>query len=101
MAKRAVPEPPLKVPMTDKNNLMSPTWSGWFRDLYQRIGGTLAFSNVQLESELFSDVDSLETRVDALEVNDTAQDASISSLLSSVTTLQEQVDGLLKAPVPE
>ncbi len=108
MAKRAVPEVPYKIPMTDARGLIQPTWGKWFRELYLRVGGTIAFSNAELEEELFADVDSLEARMDAVEAINTTQTTNISTNTTNIATntsaiaaLSDLVDGLLKAPVPE
>lgn len=45
---KTVSPPPYKITVTDRLGNMSSAWSNWIRDLYDRIGGTVALSNVEL-----------------------------------------------------
>lgn len=58
-----VPPIPFKVPLTDdRSSLLSPAWAAWFRELFNRIGGTDASSNTVLDE----DVADLQTQIDGL-----------------------------------
>lgn len=73
---------PYKVPMTDRNGNITTTWANWFKDVFTRVGGLKALSNLELEglpaqdlSELESDVDTLSSSVSTLsgKINDLNQ----------------------------
>ena len=60
--------PPYKVPMFDQKGSMSVTWINFFRALYDRVGGKLAETNVELavpSSNLQTQVDDLEEDVES------------------------------------
>lgn len=38
MADNLVSQPPLTIPITDGNGILSKAWAIWFRDLYRRTG---------------------------------------------------------------
>ncbi len=63
LSKRPLPEPPYKTPLVDENYLLSPAWQRWINEIYVRMGGKAALSNIQLESI----TDDLDARVTALE----------------------------------
>jgi len=63
-----VPAPPYKTPLLDVNGLLTPSWTAWFRDLYKRVGGTIAFSNTELYAaadvtDLTANVATIQTQV--------------------------------------
>ena len=61
--KRPLPEPPHKAQIVDKNGVPTPEFQRWLNELYVRVGGKLAPSNLQIETE----IDDFETRITALE----------------------------------
>jgi len=70
--KRSVPEVPYKVPLLNEQGFLNSAWSKWFRELYLRIGGTLALNNVQLEG----DVSDINTTIDTLQADLAAHEAA-------------------------
>lgn len=80
---------PYKTPPLGTNNLISPTWAAFFRDLFVRAGGNSSYSNAELANlisgGLSTDVSSLQSQV--------------TSLSSSLTALQATVNGLGQEPV--
>lgn len=44
----AIPPMPIKNPLEDAQGLMSQPWLAFFREVYNRIGGTSATSNTDL-----------------------------------------------------
>lgn len=63
LPKRPLPSPPYKSPVLDDSGLLTPAWQIWMNEIFVRMGGKLALSNLQIEEEL----DDLDTRVTALE----------------------------------
>lgn len=47
-----MPPIPFKSPMTDQNGYMTISWIGFFRELFNRIGGTQSSSNATLETQV-------------------------------------------------
>lgn len=60
---KSVPPIPLQVQIVDDRNYLNPVWSRWFVQLYQRIGGSLALSNSELETIQTEGIDELEAQV--------------------------------------
>lgn len=46
----AIPPMPIKNPLQDAQGLMSQPWLAFFREVYNRIGGTSAVSNTDLHT---------------------------------------------------
>lgn len=61
--KRPLPEPPHKMQIVDANGIPTPAFQRWLNELYVRVGGKLAPSNLQIETS----IDDHETRILALE----------------------------------
>jgi hypothetical protein len=61
--KRPLPEPPHKTQIVDQNGVPTPAFQKWMNELYVRVGGKLAPSNLQIETE----INDHETRIAALE----------------------------------
>jgi hypothetical protein len=61
--KRPLPEPPHKAQIVDQNGVPTPAFQRWLNELYVRVGGKLAPSNLQIETE----IDDHETRIADLE----------------------------------
>lgn len=51
MAENITPVP-VKIPMIDRSGLLSMTWENWFRQLFARIGGSVALTNAELEADI-------------------------------------------------
>ena len=71
--------PPLRAPMTDANGLITAPWVQWMRTLYDRVGGPVASSIGEIESDL-------------------PEDAGIEELKASLFAL---ADGLDQAPAAQ
>jgi hypothetical protein len=85
---KTVPELPYKTPLLDESGTyLSRPWAGWFRDMFSRIGGTVALTNVEL-------ADLSDTQVAALQVNITALQASVVTLSAQITALQSSINDL-------
>lgn len=70
MAANALPPVPYKTPIMDATSgLMNSAWTGFFRELFSRVGGTSASTNSQLHTQ-------------------------ITNLQSASITLQAEVNGL-------
>lgn len=50
MAQETLPPVPHLAPMLDKNGLLTPVWSDWFRQLFVRVGGHIASNFSDLET---------------------------------------------------
>lgn len=87
-----VPPPPFKMAIVDENGFMSAAFGGWIRDLFNRIGGTSALTNKELEVVQTADLGTLVTDVATLQTT-TASQASL------VTTLTSAIDDLKKGRV--
>lgn len=71
---------PYKVPVTDSSGLISAPWSKWFRQLYDRVGGTIAPSNSQLSGGSLIDLSTLETQVTHLQSQVAALQVNINDI---------------------
>jgi hypothetical protein len=85
-----VSPPPYKTPVIDNTGMLSPRWSAWIRELFERIGGISAPSNSELDevldlSDVESDIDALEADVALLETSDTSQNTAIALLRSDLS----------------
>ena len=71
--KNIVSQPPLMVPISDKNGILSKAWSVWFRDLYRRTsfkGGNAIDDNKNEIDESIIDIDAtLEEVIEQVLVN--------------------------------
>lgn len=43
--------PPYQIPLTDRSGLISNIWNQWIRELYVRVGGTIAPSLSEISNE--------------------------------------------------
>lgn len=63
MATNPVPPTPFKTPLIDeKTGLLTNPWTAWFREMFERVGGSSAPS-----SNLLALIENLQTDVDALD----------------------------------
>lgn len=74
-----VPPVPFKAEVVNENGYISPAWAGFIKQLYSRIGGPVALSNTDLTTYIGS--------IPTLQ-------ASVTSLTSTVATLQSRIDDL-------
>lgn len=51
MAERDLPPVPIQSPMILDTGIASQPWAAWFRQIFNRVGGHQALTNVELESE--------------------------------------------------
>lgn len=84
---KAVPNLPYKSPVINKEGYLTAPWAGWFRDLFNRVGGTLALTNVQLEELQSSDLTAVQADIDALQ-------STAASLVVLVAALQVNIQDL-------
>ncbi len=82
-----VPPVPYKTPMTDSSGRLSNMWSKWFREVFERIGGTIAPSNSDLVGVV--ELSTLEGDISSLETITTTQTADINALEAMVEGLQQ------------
>lgn len=55
--------PPFKIPLVNKDGLITSEWANWINLVFQRIGGTEASSITEIDEALTDH----ESRIDALE----------------------------------
>lgn len=82
-----VPPLPYKTPMVDQRGIVSEPWSKWFRQLFQRIGGTEAPSNSELGEVL--DLSGINADIAALEITTAGHTTSINTLNAAVDGLNQ------------
>ena len=64
-----IPPVPYRVPIQSKSGELHPLWAAWFRELFTRVGGTGADSNLTLTTAITTmqtTVDQVNTDVNAL-----------------------------------
>jgi len=49
VAERDLPPVPIKTPVIDDSGMISTAWSAWFRQLFFRVGGNAAKTNIELD----------------------------------------------------
>lgn len=79
-----IPPVPYKSPIVSETGFLTPPWEKWFRELFMRIGGVVALSNTELETQLGGITD-VETQVVAHD--------------SSLDDLENEIDYLKRGPV--
>lgn len=89
MAENSVPPVPYKSPLYNKSGFISEAWATWFRQVFHRIGGNNALSNIELEEFTDLDISALDSRIDALETLTTSHTTSISSLQININDLNQ------------
>lgn len=77
MAVQTLPPVPYKTPMADNNGLLNQIWTGWFSQLFLRVGGVAAPSNND-----FATLVNLQSEINVLQT-------SIISLQSQITDLNQ------------
>lgn len=81
-----VPPVPYKVQVIDKQGYISPTWSKWFRSLFERVGGVIALSNLDLATIQLVDISNLQADITALQSQDTVLSGQIASQVASAVS---------------
>ncbi len=82
----ALSPPPHKTPVTGPNGLLSQPWAAWFRDTFNRLGGSIA-----------PDVKQLNQLLDETATQFEMQQAQLADLQTSFTNLSGS--GLNNGPV--
>lgn len=76
-----VPPVPLKSELTDANGFLSPAWAGFFKQLFNRIGGAVALTNIELATQIGD--------VPTIQANLTALQATVANLQSMINDLNQ------------
>jgi hypothetical protein len=84
--KVTVPPIPYKVKVTDQAGFVSPTWSKWFRSLFERVGGVVALSNLDLATIQLIDISDLQSDILALQAQNTVLSSQITSQVASAVS---------------
>jgi hypothetical protein len=90
-----LPPVPYKSPLASRTGLLNTVWEKWFRELFERLGG----SEGATITDLSSDVDELQSLTDSHEASINALSTTSESHTSRISDLEELVDGLLQGPV--
>lgn len=93
-----VPPIPYKISLVTTTGTISEPWAKWIRQMYQRVGGISALSNIELETELDANITDLQTDITSLQSSVTSLQSSVTTLQANVTTLQGQVSDLNQGP---
>lgn len=86
-----VPPVPYKTPITNKSGILHPLWSAWFRQLFARIGGPIALTNVELENIAEINLTDVEADIAVIQ-------GQISTLQSTTATHTTQINDLGQGP---
>lgn len=89
-----VPPVPYKSQLTDEQGLLSQPWSSWFRQLFSRIGGAAALSNLDLATIQLVDLSVANANIAALQATTTTLTAGVSTLNSSIAALTSSINDL-------
>jgi hypothetical protein len=95
-----IPPPPYKTPFVDRSGTLAPAWQTWFRDLFIRIGGKIALTNVELAEVQSENLEAIQDDIDALEASVTTLQGTSTSQGNAITILQATVEGILLEPCP-
>lgn len=87
MPSTLLPPIPHKVPVIDKNGMVSQPWSKWFLFIFERAGGTIAPSNDSF------DLGTLEADLAAIESDVTSLQGTASDHEIRITALEATPDG--------
>lgn len=99
MAVQIVPPVPFKAPVTDDNGLLSTAWAGFFRQLFNRIGGPTALSNLELADEQSTGIAGALVSITALQGSVSTLRSTVASQTTDLATLQSSVNDLGQGPV--
>jgi peptidoglycan hydrolase CwlO-like protein len=95
-----IPPPPYKSPFVDRSGSLAPSWQNWFRDLFLRIGGTIAKSNVELETIQLEGLEEVQADITALENSLSSLQGTVTTQGNTITSLQSSINDLLQEPWP-
>jgi hypothetical protein len=98
---KPLPPFPFKSQAVNRSGWFSPIVVGWFRDLYVRVGGLEALSNVELAQLQQEDLEEIEADISSIQSSITSLQATVAGHTSSIAALNSQIEDLKKAPVPE
>lgn len=93
-----VPPIPYKVQVLDRSGYLSSPWADWFREMFNRIGGNIALSNVELATLQTEDLAALEATVTALQTLVSSIQATVSGHTTSIANLETSVNDLSQGP---
>ena len=77
-----VPPVPYKTPVLDQNGFLAEPWSKWFRQLAERVGGTVALSNTELAGSPSTLIGTQVTSLQTLTTTHTTQIANLEGALT-------------------
>lgn len=80
-----LPPLPLKSVVINERGILTPLWATWFRELFQRIGGTTALSNIELEEQI--DTSSLNIQIQQLKDDVSILQAELANMSSNFSDL--------------
>lgn len=90
---KAVADIPLKFAIVDNNGFASRAFRGWLLDVFNRIGGNSALSNIELESviseQITDDIAELQSDVLVLEASSTTYASQILALQNNINELNQ------------
>lgn len=95
-----VPNPPYKSVFADSNGFLTPIWNQFFRQVFIRMGGSLALSNSQLGNNINQNLAPLQANIATLQGQVTSLQATAVAQATSITTLNSEIDDLSQGPTP-
>jgi hypothetical protein len=89
-----VPPIPIQAKIIDDRGILTPTWAQFFQQVFYRIGGPQALTNLQLASVTNPGLAALQATVATMQSTITTNQSQISALQSLSSTQTIEIDGL-------
>ena len=86
--------PPVRTPISGD---LPGTWVVWFQKLYDRVGGPISLTLVQIADELVTveaDITAIDGQITALQTNQTALTASVAAVSASQAVLASRLSAI-------
>lgn len=88
----ALPPIPYKTPVIGPNGFITEPWSKFIRQLYVRVGGSIALTNIELEELQEAELVTILADINALEALTASHTTSISSTNLNLAELASDIE---------
>lgn len=93
-----IPPLPYKIPVLTPNGLLSDPWAKWFRQIFTRVGGSVAPSNSELADGQTAQLANVLSHVTELESLLATHTITINSNVARIIALEAETSGLNQGP---
>lgn len=90
----ALPPLPYKTPVINERGFLTEPWAKLFRQLWVRVGGSIALTNLELEELQEADLVTITSDITALQASVTTINTSLATVNTSLASLASDIQGL-------